>query len=144
MNNCLNCGKELVQIEGKRSKKFCDNTCRSNYWQKTNRKKEPKYVRYETFKELKDKFDILVANKTQGETKKEKVIEDIQNNKKAAVAPENTEKEESKTLSEKEIKEIESQIKEWQNKKCPVYMGKNEFEKIKEKEITELKSKLLK
>jgi DNA-directed RNA polymerase subunit M/transcription elongation factor TFIIS len=34
MSNCLNCGKILVSTEGKREKKFCNSTCRSNYWQK--------------------------------------------------------------------------------------------------------------
>ncbi len=35
--NCLNCDKELVNLMGKRQKQFCNSTCRSNYWQKTNR-----------------------------------------------------------------------------------------------------------
>jgi len=34
---CLNCGKDLIQITGKRAKTFCSVTCRSNYWQKKNR-----------------------------------------------------------------------------------------------------------
>lgn len=37
---CLECGKELVQIIGKRAKKFCNVTCRSNYWQKQKRNAE--------------------------------------------------------------------------------------------------------
>lgn len=37
---CLECEKELINTEGKRPKKFCNNTCRSNYWQKENRKKK--------------------------------------------------------------------------------------------------------
>ncbi len=39
---CLNCSKELVQIEGKRAKQFCNSTCRSNYWQKEKRKEKIK------------------------------------------------------------------------------------------------------
>ena len=35
---CLNCGKDLVHIAGKRGKIFCNATCRSNYWQKQDRK----------------------------------------------------------------------------------------------------------
>lgn len=31
---CLECSAELIQIIGKRTKKFCDSSCRSNYWQK--------------------------------------------------------------------------------------------------------------
>jgi len=34
---CLNCGKALNRIEGKREKVFCNTTCRSNYWQKSER-----------------------------------------------------------------------------------------------------------
>ena len=34
---CLNCNSELIQIKGKREKIFCDSTCRSNYWQKSDR-----------------------------------------------------------------------------------------------------------
>lgn len=48
---CLECQTELTQTLGKREKKFCNSTCRSNYWQKqkvlerklteTNSKTEP-------------------------------------------------------------------------------------------------------
>ncbi len=34
---CLNCGEILIHTEGKREKVFCDTTCRSNYWQKSDR-----------------------------------------------------------------------------------------------------------
>jgi hypothetical protein len=34
MSKCLNCDKNLTQTEGKREKRFCNSTCRSNYWQK--------------------------------------------------------------------------------------------------------------
>lgn len=37
---CLNCGEPLKQVKGKREKKFCDSTCRSNYWQKEKRRSE--------------------------------------------------------------------------------------------------------
>lgn len=37
MNKCLNCGKEISQTPKKRERRFCDSTCRSNYWQKQNR-----------------------------------------------------------------------------------------------------------
>lgn len=60
---CLNCGAELKQMEGSREKKYCNDICRASYHQKKNKGVEPKYVRYSTFKELKDKFDALVAGK---------------------------------------------------------------------------------
>ena len=56
--NCLNCNKEVKQIEGKRQRKYCDDACKQIHWKKTN-KKEPKYVQYKTFKELLDKFNSL-------------------------------------------------------------------------------------
>jgi uncharacterized Zn finger protein (UPF0148 family) len=34
---CLNCGADLTQLPKKRAKVFCDSTCRSNYWQKSDR-----------------------------------------------------------------------------------------------------------
>lgn len=37
---CQECKKELKQTPGKRAKKFCSISCRSNYWQKQNRKKK--------------------------------------------------------------------------------------------------------
>ncbi len=37
MIGCLNCGKDLIQSPKKRKKIFCDSTCRSNYWQKSDR-----------------------------------------------------------------------------------------------------------
>jgi len=29
---CLNCGKELRIVRGKKTKKFCNDSCRMNYW----------------------------------------------------------------------------------------------------------------
>lgn len=34
---CPNCGNEIKQLPKKRLKVFCNNTCRSNYWQKAER-----------------------------------------------------------------------------------------------------------
>lgn len=33
---CLNCNKILDQMEGKKTKVFCNSTCRSNYWQRSS------------------------------------------------------------------------------------------------------------
>lgn len=35
---CKKCGKWLTQVEGRRKKEFCNNTCRSNYWYGKNKK----------------------------------------------------------------------------------------------------------
>jgi len=38
MNNCLQCGALVAQVKGKREKKFCGETCRSNFWYSKNKK----------------------------------------------------------------------------------------------------------
>ena len=42
MSNCLECGTELTQTEGKREKKYCGNTCRVKYYLKEKNKDKPK------------------------------------------------------------------------------------------------------
>lgn len=42
MNNCLNCGKEIVQTQGKRERKFCSPDCKTRHWYKTHPKKKKK------------------------------------------------------------------------------------------------------
>lgn len=34
---CLHCGGVMINTPGKRPKKFCSTTCRSNFWQKRQR-----------------------------------------------------------------------------------------------------------
>lgn len=45
-------------------------------------------------------------------------------------------------ISDSERKDIENQIKDWENKKCPSYIMPSNFLKMKQKAIEELKSKL--
>lgn len=53
---CPNCGKEIIQTDGKRKKQFCNSTCRSNVWHKERRKnKKPTPKKPETTKEPLDK-----------------------------------------------------------------------------------------
>lgn len=35
---CKECGEKVTQTTGKRKKEFCNSTCRSNFWQKAERK----------------------------------------------------------------------------------------------------------
>lgn len=37
-NNCLNCNSPVKQIEGKRQRKYCSDSCRQVYWQKSKKK----------------------------------------------------------------------------------------------------------
>lgn len=49
---CLSCGKEIIQKNWGKQRKFCDNNnaCKQSYYNRN--KKEPKYVRKETFDAL--------------------------------------------------------------------------------------------
>ena len=64
---CLNCGKELQHEKGRKKKSFCNATCRSNYWYKTNKdKKEPKMVQFATYKKAVDKIAELEKRLKEG------------------------------------------------------------------------------
>lgn len=39
---CAFCGKPAPQVEGRKPRKYCSNTCRQKDWQATNKKVEPK------------------------------------------------------------------------------------------------------
>jgi hypothetical protein len=58
MDKCLNCDKELVHVEGRRKKKYCDEDCKGQFFRKV--KREPKYVQFKTYKELSDKFEAVL------------------------------------------------------------------------------------
>lgn len=88
MDKCLNCKKELIHEKGRRKKMYCNDICRATFHQNKNKGKEPKYVRYSTFKELQDKLEVLMANKGQGEPEKEKEVIDSQKEKKGNSSPE--------------------------------------------------------
>ncbi len=63
MSNCLNCGAEVVQVEGRRERKFCDNNnkCKGEYNRKQN--KAPKYVQFKSFQELQAKFEAAIKER---------------------------------------------------------------------------------
>jgi hypothetical protein len=73
---CLECKKDLEQTQGKRAKQFCNSTCRSNYWQKENRKlkSEPKV----NIKDL-TKNTHEASNKPQPAPKPEKAASSTKN-----------------------------------------------------------------
>jgi hypothetical protein len=66
MNKCLNCGAEIIQKNGSRERKFCDNQnkCKQAYHNKI--KREPKYVQFKTYKDLLEKYDELVTKSSAG------------------------------------------------------------------------------
>lgn len=62
---CQNCGKDLVNVEGKRPKKFCGSNCRSTFWQKQRRVSDSSKEIF-TGQQLKQSSDTLkeVAGKS--------------------------------------------------------------------------------
>ncbi len=103
MNNCLNCGKEIVQKNGGKERKFCDNNnaCKQAYH--NAHKKPQKYVLKETY----DKLLAKIAENNKPENKAE--IEAKRN----GVAS-NTKKEYKQPLTMQEMtdKPIRSNFKE--------------------------------
>jgi hypothetical protein len=156
---CLECGLEVPQIEGKRKKVFCGSTCRSNYWAKNKRKEKkgedilkegvPEWIK-NFYKKNKDKFkrdfEEFITSGTPTKpikNKSEVVIKDYNkttNEKKPSEPPKTNYS--INTKSDLDNSEIEIRIKEWQNKKCPIYLTMPAFKKMQEKEINQLKDKL--
>ena len=60
MSNCLNCGKEVPQKEGKRQRKYCDDSCKMAFHNK-KKPKESKYVLKSTYEALKKDYETLIA-----------------------------------------------------------------------------------
>lgn len=67
MGICLQCGKSVKQPLGKREKKFCNDTCRSNYRYAQNKKAAPEVKKelIETKKDLSEKKHDLSEKKVQ-------------------------------------------------------------------------------
>lgn len=42
MDKCLNCQKELQHVLGRKKKRYCNETCRSNHWYGKNKKGKTK------------------------------------------------------------------------------------------------------
>lgn len=76
MANCLNCGEEIISLEGRRPKLYCDNKgkCKGEYFRK--QKKEPKYVQYKTFAALLEKFTDAAKDSEIGKRAMEKAIKE--------------------------------------------------------------------
>lgn len=60
MNECLNCGKEVIQKEGRRKRLYCSDSCKTKFNQ---RKKGGKvrWISIEKHEELKKEFDELLS-----------------------------------------------------------------------------------
>lgn len=71
MNNCLNCGKEIVQTQGKRERKFCSPDCKTRHWYKTHPKKKSKYAKFEKLLDInrEDNYVMIDWSKSSPELK---------------------------------------------------------------------------
>jgi hypothetical protein len=97
MTECLNCGKPIEQEDKtRREKKYCNDTCRAAFHQKKNAGKK-KYVRIETFEQLKEQLDkakeennrLKSSKETQGGNKNQKEYSDKGNKKDTPETPKN-------------------------------------------------------
>lgn len=66
--NCLECGEPIIKIPNKRAKKFCNSTCRSNFWQKQDREKKATHSIYGLLDPIIDKYFYVgkTKNKLKG------------------------------------------------------------------------------
>ncbi len=75
MGLCLQCNKWIKQPEGKRTKLFCNNTCRSNYWYTKNKKEADPKVKdltrptnvIEPYKQSETNYSINTAKPSKAE-----------------------------------------------------------------------------
>jgi len=58
MNECLNCGKEVVQKEGRRKRLYCSDTCRVKF----NRQKHGKKVRWVSVEKYNELLERVSKN----------------------------------------------------------------------------------
>jgi endogenous inhibitor of DNA gyrase (YacG/DUF329 family) len=130
--NCPNCGKEVEQTDGKREKRFCDVTCRSNFWQKEQRKskKQPLF-----------KTGVAVQNLNQNTCQQQPITSEPPKSNYAI----NTTKEVSpnqnfdKATAERRVKEIEAELKS--PPKSP-QIGIRAWTMIRQTELNNLKKQL--
>lgn len=78
MDKCLNCGKDLVHVEGRRKKKYCDENCKGQFFRKV--KHEPKYVQIETFNKMLGEYELAKLKLQEFLNPSDKRV-DIQDNK---------------------------------------------------------------
>lgn len=123
MNTCLNCGAEIIQKNGGKERKFCDNLnkCKQAYFNRN--KKPPKFVLLKTFQELKERFDEIAAENM--ELKSAKVIKDDKNKSHPELSYQKQAKEPQQpiktTVGDKDVVEPEKAVETPKNKK-PVMM----------------------
>lgn len=83
MDKCLECGADLIKVEGKRQKVYCNSNCRAKNYQKVNKGKG-KYVQLSKYEKLLEENAILKSQINNPNNKQQEV--DVINKKEPIVA----------------------------------------------------------
>jgi len=145
MNKCLNCEKEIVSIEGRRAKKYCDNKgkCKGEYFRK--QKKPSQYVNKATFDELESRYNQLI-NAARGRDENGVNNDEVKNTVDTYWEEHKNDNPEKAEFDAVYNKEILSQIAAIKSEKIPAerntQLGKKSWDNDQRKRISELQSKL--
>lgn len=127
---CLNCHSDLSQKKGKLAPVFCSNSCRSNYWQRSDRLEK-------AGKPIEEVVKILNQNPSKKRVKLKNLPKVVAN------TPAEVKKEVSDNMDNQEIL---AQIAAIRAEKIPelrnTTLGRKSWNIEQEKKIAELKSKL--
>jgi hypothetical protein len=79
-NTCLNCGKELTHVAGRRSKKFCNDSCRVSFSRKKSKGKIVVLIEDENGRFTLDgkKCSLVFENEETTDRKKEELSKMVQ------------------------------------------------------------------
>jgi hypothetical protein len=112
---CLNCNSQLEQSEGKRSKVFCDSTCRSNYWQRSEALE----------KQGKNAEEIVAYLAKNFATKRPKKLKNF--HKVIAETPQEVVEYVKEVMDDQENEDIKRQIAAIKAEKIPEHRNKSSF-----------------
>jgi len=125
-SECLLCKKQIYSLHGKREKKFCNSTCRSKFWQKSQKNRKPiqQIVRDKGFFEKKEKafVDMVVLGSAEVELAAKPTKNVISEEKPQNDMPE----------------ELVNQIIAIQTQPKPSFVPLKNFKSYKQKQIDEL------
>ena len=133
MNECKECGKALTHFEGRRKKEFCNSTCRSKFWQKSqkNIKSIQQIVKEKNFVEKREGAFVDLVVSGRAEVKLE--------SPKSQNPPELPKSSISEEKPQNDMpEELVNQIIAIQTQKRPTYIPEKKFKSYKQKQIDEL------
>jgi endogenous inhibitor of DNA gyrase (YacG/DUF329 family) len=129
--NCPECKKPIISTPGKRPKKFCSTTCRSNFWQKQKRKEARVRKAFQ-------KFDTPKEQETRRQLTDDLVNQGVAYSKVTTAGTERVDPQSD------EATEILKQLRVAEAEKMPGYIqmeiGRIHWSKQQKKKIDELKA----